>query len=555
MGKNWENDIIEKLKEDLINYEIFFNNSSEGFLIHREGEIIIANSAVLNIFGLKPDEVAKFKIFDFVEENSKKIIQDNIKNKYEGAMELNATTKQGKNIVVFVKTKEIIYRNKPARAVFVKDITEERLKLINAQNENEKIAKQRKTLVAIAKISSKVGVFYEETIKDIIELVAITLNTLFGGFFILSDDKKYLNFVGELEYNKYNIKKIDFYKIKNFIDERILIFNNEHDIQNIFPEVDFKNHCVILSPVKYEGDFIGTIIFIRKDKVWLQYEQDFIASVSDMITLTFEKWEKKWIEVELEQNLKQMKKLNRVKNDFISMISHELRTPLTSIIGYISFLLKGIGGKLTNQQREFLLSIDKNSKRLLKIINDLLDISKIEKNTFSVSLSEVDIIEIINNVLFEMSSIFEMKKVKIIKNFIKNKIIIKGDSARLMQMIANIIDNAIKYSLKNVIIQFEINRVKANDIKKINIQELKNDDYCFISIKDNGIGIKKEKLEDIFNIFTQLEEIETRKQGGVGLGLYIAKEIVKQHNGFIWAESEGEGKGTTFNILLPLLNN
>lgn len=553
--KDYTQEIIDKLKEDLLNYEIFFNNSSEGFLIHRDGKVIVANKKALEIIGLELHEVINFTIFDFVDEQSKKIIQENIKNKYEGANELIGIKKNGEKINLLVTSKEIIYRDKPARAVFIRDITEDKKKLEKAKQEKSKIEKQRKSLVSMAKLSSKVGVMYEDIIGIIVEIATITLNALSGGFFILSDDKKNLKpvaFKGEYENNKSEINFNDV--LKKHIEDRITIFDKIEDIKLFFPWLNEPDISLILSPVRFEDDFIGVVIFFKKDNIWEQYDQDFVASVADIIMLTFERWNRKWAEIELEQNLEQMKKLNQIKSDFISMISHELRTPLTAIIGFVSLLLKGITGKLNEQQIDFVKSIDNNSRRLLQIVNELLDISRIEKGTFAIIKSEINIVELIDTILEDMRVVLELKKVKVIKNFQKDKIIISADPDRLKQVVTNIIDNAIKYSYKDLEIKISIECIKGTDIKNKNIENLisSNNQYILLSIKDNGIGISKENLEKIFNMFTQLEDINTRKRGGVGLGLYIAHQIIKQHNGFIWAESEGLEKGTTFNILLPV---
>ncbi|MCX8093648.1 MAG: ATP-binding protein, partial [Candidatus Goldbacteria bacterium] len=291
------------------------------------------------------------------------------------------------------------------------------------------------------------------------------------------------------------------------------------------------------------------IIFFRNSP-WLQYEQDFIASVSDMVMLAFEKWNRKWAEEELQTTLKELERLNKIKSDFISLVSHELRTPLTSILGYTSFMLKGIAGGLNSQQKEFMESIENNANHLLKLVNELIDMSRIEKGKFSIEKQECNIVEIIEKVINDMEPIINVKKVKIKKFYENNMIKINCDSQKIMQVINNLIDNAIKYCSKNIEINIEVKILK--DIKKYQEEfNVKSGQYILISIRDNGMGIEKENLKKIFNMFTQLENIDTRKHSGVGLGLYIAQQIIKQHDGLIWAESEGIGRGTTFNILLP----
>lgn len=551
-------EIIDKLKEDLLNYEIFFNNTSDGFIIHRQGETIVINQAALNIIGLKKEEISDYNLFTFIADECKSIVNEKIKQRYEGYYEIKGIRKDGKKIDVLLNTKEIIYRNKPARIVFLRDITEEKKRLQQAKEQTQKIENQRKALVSMAKLSTKVKQDYEDVIETIIEMATIILNSNIGGFWEITDDKKYLiprGFIGDVD-SDLKIKYSEL--IEKNIENRIIEFNNKNEIISIFSFLKNtkENLNVIMSPVRFEGEMLGIVCFFREcDNIWQQYEKDFIASVSDVITLVFERWNRNWLEKEVEESLEELKKLNRIKSDFISMISHELRTPMTSILAYLKVLLQGDMGKLSPEQLDFLKTIEKNSMRLLNLINELLDISKIETGKFTVEKQKVNLIEITNNVITEMMVLADLKKIKIIKEFLYDKITITGDYNRLSQVITNIIHNAIKFSEINGEIKIKIQIISDKELKipdDFKFYDIKNKKYVLISIKDYGAGIEKENLKNIFNMFYQVEKIDTRKHGGVGLGLYIAQEIVKQHNGLIWAESEGAGKGTTFNILLPM---
>jgi len=551
-------EIINKLKEDLLNYEIFFNNSTDGFINHREGQAIVINEAALNIIGLRKEEIAEYNLFNFIDEEYKNIVKEKINQKYQGYYEIKGVRKDGEKIDVLLNTKEITYRNKPARIVFIREITEGKRKLQEAKEQAKKIENQRKALVSMAKLSTKVKQDYESVIETIIEMAAIILNSKIGGFWEITDDKKYLiprGFIGDMDADL-KIKYSE--SIEKNIENRIFKIDSDNEIKSIFSFLkDSKENLnVIMSPVRFEGDVLGIICFFREsENIWQQYEKDFVASVSDVVTLVFERWNRNWLEQELEESLEQLKKLNKIKSDFISMISHELRTPMTSILAYLKVLLKGDVGKLSPEQLDFLKTIEKNSVRLLNLINELLDISKIETGKFTVEKQKINLIELINNVLTEMMVLADLKRMKIIKEFLFDNVIISGDYNRLSQVITNIIHNAIKFSENNGKIKIKLQIISDKEIKipdDLKIYDIKNEKNVLISIKDYGPGIEKENLKNIFNMFYQVEKIDTRKHGGMGLGLYIAQEIVKQHNGLIWAESEGVGKGTTFNILLPM---
>ncbi|MBP7792122.1 MAG: PAS domain S-box protein [Candidatus Goldbacteria bacterium] len=556
MKQNEKNqEMIDKLAEDLANYEIFFNNSTEGFFIHRDGKFIIANNAFLKIFNITENDIINHTIYDFLSRESVIKAKENVKNKFEGEYEITGLKRNYGEVNLMVRSKEIIYRNKPARAVFIWDVTDEKKRIQEAIQKQEQIEQYRKILVSLAKIGIKANIYYEDTISNIIEIVSYTINAQFGGFFVLTDDNEFLRPIGLYGIYDENDVLIKFESIKECEKNRVNIIQDENNIKKIFPRVKFTNVDLIVAPVRYEGEFIGMTIFARnKERRWGRHEQDFIASVSDMIMLAFERWNRKLVEDELNSAISELKKSNKVKSDFISMISHELRTPLTSIIGFVSLMLNGAYGKLTEQQIDCINSIEQNSARLLKLINELLDMSRIEKGTFAIAKEKVDMAEIINKVLDDMQVILKLKKVNLVKNFAGKEFVISGDKNKLMQVINNLIDNAIKYSDKEIKIRINVEKLSKDktDVPQDIKNSLRNVDYLMIKITDNGIGMEKENLQNIFNMFTQLENIEIRKYGGIGLGLYISRQIIEQHNGFIWAESEGRGKGTSFNILLPV---
>ena len=247
-----------------------------------------------------------------------------------------------------------------------------------------------------------------------------------------------------------------------------------------------------------------------------------------------------------------IKEVDKLKTNFLSIISHELRTPLTPIKGYNEVLLKE--WRNIKNPEDYLLTIKSNIIRLQEIINDLVDISRIEKGIIELKKEKINLIKIINNAINDMKFLLEKNKNKIITDYEKEEIILNADEFRIGQVIINLINNAIKFSKMGTEILVKVFCKYGNEIKTPEIfkkQIFQDKLYAIMSIRDYGYGIEKTKIDKIFEKFYQVDDVLTRKASGLGLGLSIAKYIVEAHDGIIWAESEGKDKGSVFVFALP----
>jgi signal transduction histidine kinase len=240
---------------------------------------------------------------------------------------------------------------------------------------------------------------------------------------------------------------------------------------------------------------------------------------------------------------------NRSKSEFLANMSHELRTPLNHILGFTELVLDKHFGELNEIQEEYLKDVYSSSTHLLSLINDILDLSKIEAGKIEYRPTKVHIREILTNSLI-------MIKEKAMKNHIKistkwNDIpeSIPADERKLKQILYNILSNAIKFTPAGGNIDLIAKRVSNLDIQGQN-EKISPKELIQISIKDSGIGLKKENLEKIFQPFEQVETSSSRRFQGTGLGLSLTKNLVELHGGKIWAESQGEDLGTIFNFTL-----
>lgn len=229
--------------------------------------------------------------------------------------------------------------------------------------------------------------------------------------------------------------------------------------------------------------------------------------------------------------------VNRAKSEFLANMSHELRTPLNSIIGFSELMINKVPGDLNEKQVHFLHNINGSGKHLLGIIDDILDISKVEAGKIELFFERISLPEAIDETLEIIKENAAKSNISIKKEYDTNLEFIEADRKRFKQVLLNLISNAIKFSKKEGGI-LKISAKRAGEMAEF-------------SIADTGIGIRKEDMKKLFKEFEQLESGISRKYGGAGLGLAISKKLVELHGGKITITSEF-GAGTKFIFFLPL---
>jgi PAS domain S-box-containing protein len=252
--------------------------------------------------------------------------------------------------------------------------------------------------------------------------------------------------------------------------------------------------------------------------------------------------EKKKAEREIRQFLEQeqdarreAEEANRIKDEFIATVSHELRTPLTAMLGWVRLLRTGeLSPETANNALE---TIERNVKSQAQLIEDLLDVSRITTGKLRLILQPVDLGSVVKSATDAVRPAASAKNIKL-QMILGDEAPVYGDYERLQQIIWNLLSNAIKFTPKGGKAQIEVNRV---------------DSHIELTVTDTGEGIKAEFLPYIFNRFTQADSSISRPYGGLGLGLSIAKHIAELHGGTVKAFSEGEGKGATFTVILPVM--
>ncbi len=240
---------------------------------------------------------------------------------------------------------------------------------------------------------------------------------------------------------------------------------------------------------------------------------------------------------EIEKINVELKKTDRLKSEFLASMSHELRTPMNAIIGFTSLLNDGIYGRVSNRQKDTYGKIMRNTNHLLNLINDILDLSKIEAGRMELVPETVKVSLLLSDLKEEVNPLAEEKKLNFYVE-LDEEIECQHDYTRIRQVLMNLLSNAIKFTKDGIV------RISTGEMKGM----------FFVEVSDTGIGIKEEDLKHIFDEFVQADGSITREFGGSGLGLSICKKLVEMMKGRIEVDSEWE-KGTTFRVILPYSMN
>lgn len=227
--------------------------------------------------------------------------------------------------------------------------------------------------------------------------------------------------------------------------------------------------------------------------------------------------------------------LDRMKADFFAAMSHELRTPLTAIKEGTGLLLDGIGGPLSDKQRRLLGILAEESQRLIKLVNSLLDLSKMEAGMMSYDFELGAVEPLIKQAIAEIMPLVEAKQIKIASRLVTPLPAVRMDRERLLQVLRNLLANAVKFTPHG---------------GAVSVTAQHASDGIQVAVKDSGMGIPVENLQSIFEKFNQGNQLNSQARHGTGLGLAIAKSIISSHGGSVWAESQ-LGQGSTFTFVLP----
>ncbi|MDG6218814.1 MAG: PAS domain-containing sensor histidine kinase [Candidatus Thermoplasmatota archaeon] len=473
-------------------YKMLIDTIIEGILIlDFNGIILFANRALANMLGLSnPDEAIGKNVLDFVEKTyHKQVIKDQLlirmgKGGFLNSYQIN--TMKGKKIWVEGIGCLIDYNGKKSNVVFLRNITD-RLKMW------ESMKKLEKKYRAIAEMSAE-GI--------------LTLDTM-----------------GSIRYVNPSFQSITKYKEPVLIGK---VFRELLDDESIYPfqqllldvrkksgsikhvELDILNSEDQLVPIEL------SIAPLIKDNLL----QGFVCTVHDITN-------RKKMEEE-------KRKSEQLKTEFMNIAAHELKSPVTPIKGYLDLILSD--EKTDEQIKKWAQVSLRNAERLLTLVNDILDISRLDNDTMSFEMKKFDSTNLLEEIVEDMKPSIEQKNLIFSVSIPEKLPDIFGDFCRLQQVFKNIFTNAIKFTEEG----------------SISLLAAVETNHLIISISDTGVGIDSDELDNIFEKFYQADTGESRKHEGTGLGLFICREIIRKHKGSIAVRSV-PGEGTTFTITLPIL--
>jgi signal transduction histidine kinase len=317
-------------------------------------------------------------------------------------------------------------------------------------------------------------------------------------------------------------------QVADILDER------EYDVvrvRNVMARLGYRS--VLAVPLLREERVIGSLAVWRRQVG--HFSPDVVNLLQTFATQSTLAIQHARLFRELEEKGRELELASRHKSEFLANMSHELRTPLNAVLGYTELILDSIYGEVPEKIRDVMTRIDKSGRHLLGLINDVLDLSKIEAGQLSLSLADYSMKELVHTVLVAVESLAAEKKLALKVDLAADLPRGRGDERRLSQVLLNLVGNALKFT-------------EAGDVR---VKAGLEDGQFRVAVADTGPGISPSDQARIFEAFQQVDSSLTRKKGGTGLGLSIARRIVELHGGRLWVES-APGTGSTFSFTVPV---
>lgn len=487
--------IEKELDESEQKFRDIFDSTSDILLYLEKGIILDINETAIGLFNLKKQDIVGKKILAI-----KKFFSEDDFDKQKNAIELSEKGADVTDYEVELTTDKGIKHAFLFSSDCIRD--DENIKGILLRGKD--ITQRHHAWKELVKLEEKYRVLAETSADGVITIDPLGRLTYINPSFEKMLNRRKSQILATLLRNYLSEDSVYFFQ-QIFIDAR----KKDEKIENVELELINSNGEIVpievnIAPFKKGYDFAGMVLTIRD------------------IT------ERRKIEDEL-------KKSERLKTEFMNIAAHELKSPVTPIKGYLDLIIsdKDSSEKLKNWAKISL----RNSDRLLRLVNDILDVSRLDTDTMRFEMEKLPIVEILDEIAEDMKPAVEGKGLEFNVDIQRNLPNIMGDKYRLSQVLKNLLTNALKFT----------------DNGSISIIAKQKKDYILISVADSGIGISKDEQKKIFNKFYQAYTGDDRKNEGTGLGLFICREILQKHKGKIWLESQ-IGKGSTFHVEIPYLH-
>jgi len=491
----------EKIKESEAKFRTISEQSLMGISIIQDERIKYVNETLANILGYSIEEILNWSHGEFFKtiypKDKKRVIELATKkvNRFDNGVryyEVRGIHKNGNIIWLEIYSKVITFQKKPAFLVSYIDISE-----------------KKKAKEELRESEEKYRFLFEKSPSSIL----------------------LINMSGKIENCNPALEKLIGYDRTKLIGKR----------SGRLPIIPPKYLSILLKRIEKmsDGESLPSvdIQLIKKDGclIWVNIDSSFVKMGDKKYILIMGRdiSDKKEVVIKL-------KELDDMRKEFIDRASHELKTPITTVYGAYQLLDTLYKDKFDPEQLELIEMAFSGTRRIRKLVDDLLDVSKIDSNAFKLNKRKTNIGDLISNCVKEMRYFSNKRNHEMIID-LEPELYLNIDESRIELVLTNLISNAIKYTPSK---------------GQINIKMKSNDKFAQIIIKDTGVGLTKKEIQGLFKKFSRIESPLKKDLdidlGSTGLGLFISKEIIKLHGGEIWAESEGKGKGSTFTVKIPV---
>ena len=552
----------KKVEERYLIEKVFSNsliNSLPGtfYMFNEEGKFQRWNYNFEIVSGYSSEEIAGMKPTDFFAGEEKELIANRIREVFitgKASVEARLISRDGK-ATPFLFTGQLFQIENQKFLIGMGIDISERKKAEDAVRASSQELLSINRVISTCSSTLDLSTVLQKALDE-----ALAITGLEGGTFCLLESDDTLSLGAQRDASEAMISDLMSHRIRVgdclcgtcAHDKRPLILWNRDEVRSFSTLEatigdDIRFHAAF--PVMRENSCLGVLcVFTRTDMKPSERSLSLLETITAQISLSIEnarlyrnvlnhseKLEEKVAErtAELERANIRLKELDRLKSIFIATMSHELRTPLNSIIGFTGIILQGLTGDITAEQSKQLSIVKKSANHLLDLINDVIDISKIETDSVELYPVDIDISRLLNEVIVSFSNTVEEKRLSLVIK-IPEKLIIRSDEKRVRQVLNNLLSNAIKFTYEG----------------EIEIQVVEEDRNVRIYVRDTGIGIKPEDMGKLFMAFSKIRYEHMPVIEGTGLGLYLSYKIAHLLGGELSAESEF-GHGSTFIFFLP----
>ena len=467
------------------------------------------------------------------------------------------------NVNLFIKTPI----DKKLLSATVDSALKTRQSLLKMARSNQELARSLYQLNVLYNTSSQLAgsLDKDKLLKIMLEGIEKSLNFELSCTLMFRSEREPVLIINSL--HKVSDRLLEALKLRAILSYKSLLSDPPFDIKignlkiekNIKHNIDEYDFSVLrydnmFAPIMLNDEFFG-FTEIYREKPFTTEDATCFQTLVQQVAIPLQSAS---FTQELKATNRKLQKLERLKSEFISIVSHELRTPLTAIKNAMDIILSGKAGEMTENIEKFVLMGKRNATRLSGIINDLLDISKIEAGKMDFKFELIHIEPVIEYVKNNLSEVAKEKDLTIKYEPSEESVEIYADSNRLEQVLTNLVSNAIKFTPTAGQIEITSRVVNARELQYDHCfeEDIKNlqGNYLQVCVEDHGIGIERKDLNHVFDKFAQIENSLSRKVGGSGLGLPIARQLMESHNGAIWCDSE-INKGSRFYFVIPVAND